>query len=62
MLMQQLTTGTKVLCYNEDYGFTEGNEYRISQANENGYYVKDNDNIEVLFETITDIKNTFMIE
>jgi phage anti-repressor protein len=62
LTMSQPTTGTKVYCYIDDYGFTENEEYVICREDENGYYIKDNDGIEVLFETITDIKSTFMIE
>jgi hypothetical protein len=62
MERKQITTGSKVLCYIDDYGFTEGNEYIISLINSNGYHITDNDGIGVIFETIEDIKQTFMIE
>jgi hypothetical protein len=57
----ELTTGSKLICYINDYGFIMGNEYTISRIDENGYHITDDDGIEVIFETINDIRNTFMI-
>jgi hypothetical protein len=59
---KQLTTGTKLMCYIEDYGFTECNEYSINKVDSNGYHITDDDGIDVIFECISDIRNTFMIK
>lgn len=62
MERKQLKSGDQILCYVGDYGFTEFKEYSILQVNRDGYIVKDEDGIEVLFETESDLKQTFMIE
>ena len=61
MMCMELTTGSKLSCYIDDYGFTMGDEYTINKVDENGYHVTDDDGIDIIFETITDIRNTFMI-
>ena len=61
MERKQLFTGSKLSCYIDDYGFTMGDEYTISRVDENGYHITDNDGICVIFETIDEIRNTFMI-
>ena len=61
MEKKQITTGTKLYCYSDDYNFTTGDEYQISRTDENGYHITDDDGIDIIFETVTDIKNTFMI-
>lgn len=61
-----LEEGTKLLCWNTVMGsendvFTEGNEYKIKAVNLLGYFiVADSGNL-VRFDSISEIKNVFMI-
>lgn len=58
----KLEEGTKLLCYDPMNGFTLNEEYEITFISYSGYFVQNNSGKHIKFETISDIKNTFMIE
>ena len=56
-----LPRGTRLLCYINSYGFRENFGYRIFDNSNGDYIVKDRDGIQVIFESIKELKKVFYI-
>ena len=59
--IRKINKGTKLLCYVGSHQFRMGNIYRIYDITPEYISVLDCDEIEVLFDTMEDLKQVFMI-
>jgi hypothetical protein len=56
-----ITRGTKLFCYIDSYGFRKGFKYHVYNIINGDIIVKDRDNIEVIFNSVAELKGIFMI-
>jgi hypothetical protein len=56
-----ITRGTKLFCYETSYSFREGGYYRVYKVENGDIIVKDRYDIEVIFQSLQELKSVFMI-
>ena len=56
-----ITRGTKLFCYEDNYGFRKGFYYHIYNIKDGDIIVLDRDGIQVIFDNLVELKKVFMI-